>query len=408
MFETEAALLDAKDQLASKRALFAIPEGITYLDGNSLGALPHAAVSAISDAVRKEWGDGLIRSWNTAGWVDIAQTVGNKIASLIGAPAGAVVACDSTSVNLYKALHAACALRPDRNVILTDLNNFPTDLYLIDSVAKERGMTVKVLPRDEIVASINNEVAVLELTHVDYRSSEVYDMAEITAIAHASGVLVIWDLAHSAGAVPVNVTQADADFAVGCGYKYLNGGPGAPAFIYIAPRLADSTSQPIQGWHGHAHPFEFARSYEPAAGVDRMLVGTPPVLSMTALSAALDVFAEVTMSQLRAKSLALSTFFYELAEAHLTSRGFVIVSERDPAKRGSHVALSHANGYSIVRALVDRGVIGDFRRPNVLRFGFAPLYNTFADVARLVSECIDVVDTEFYLAARFATESAVV
>jgi kynureninase len=408
MFETEAAKLDALDPLASKRAVFAFPEGVTYLDGNSLGALPKAAIAAIDVAVRKEWGEGLIRSWNTAGWVDIAQRVGDKIATLIGAPVDSVVACDSTSVNLYKALHAACALRPDRQVILTDLNNFPTDLYLIDSVAKERGLTVLTLPREEIVEAINSDVAVLELTHVDYRSSEMYDMAEITAIAHAAGALTIWDLAHSAGAVPVDLTHADADFAVGCGYKYLNGGPGAPAFIYVATRIANSTSQPIQGWHGHAHPFEFSRSYEPAAGVDRMLVGTPPVLSMTALSAALDVFNDVTMSQLRTKSLALSTFFYELADKHLTSRGFMIVSERDSTKRGSHVALSHTNGYSIVRALIERGVIGDFRRPNILRFGFAPLYNTFADVARLVSECIAVVDTGLYLEARFATESAVV
>jgi kynureninase len=408
MFETEAAKLDAVDPLASKRALFALPDGVTYLDGNSLGALPKAAVEAIDDAVRKEWGDGLIRSWNSAGWVDIAQRVGDKISALIGAPIGSVVACDSTSVNLYKALHAACALRPDRKVILTDVDNFPTDLYLIDSVAKDRGLTVRALPHNEIAAAINSDVAVLELTHVDYRSAEMYDMAEMTAAAHAAGALVIWDLAHSAGAVPVDVTLANADFAVGCGYKYLNGGPGAPAFIYVAPRIANSTSQPIQGWHGHAHPFEFARSYEPAAGINRMLVGTPPVLSMTALSAALDVFSGVTMTQLRTKSLALSTFFYELAEEQLISRGFAIVSERDSAKRGSHVALSHSNGYSIVRALIERGVIGDFRRPNVLRFGFAPLYNTFADVARLISECVDVVDTGLYLESRFATESAVV
>jgi kynureninase len=408
MFETEAAKLDAVDPLASKRALFALPDGVTYLDGNSLGALPKAAVEAIDDAVRKEWGDGLIRSWNSAGWVDIAQRVGDKISALIGAPIGSVVACDSTSVNLYKALHAACALRPDRKVILTDVDNFPTDLYLIDSVAKDRGLTVRALPHNEIAAAINSDVAVLELTHVDYRSTEMYDMAEMTAAAHAAGALVIWDLAHSAGAVPVDVTLANADFAVGCGYKYLNGGPGAPAFIYVAPRIANSTSQPIQGWHGHAHPFEFARSYEPAAGINRMLVGTPPVLSMTALSAALDVFSGVTMTQLRTKSLALSTFFYELAEEQLISRGFAIVSERDSAKRGSHVALSHSNGYSIVRALIERGVIGDFRRPNVLRFGFAPLYNTFADVARLISECVDVVDTGLYLESRFATESAVV
>lgn len=408
MFEAEAARLDKADPLANKRALFALPEGVVYLDGNSLGALPRAAISAIDEAVQKEWGDGLVRSWNTAGWVDLSARVGVKIAALIGAPGDSVVACDSTSVNLYKALHAACALRPDRQVILTDIDNFPTDLYLIDSVAKERGLEVQALPRSEIVAAINSDVAVVELTHVDYRTAEMYDMKATTTAAHAVGALTIWDLAHSAGAVPVDVTKADADFAIGCGYKYLNGGPGAPAFIYVAPRIADSTTQPLQGWHGHAHPFEFSRFYEPASGVDRMLVGTPPVLSMTALSVALDVFSDVSMSDLRTKSLALSTLFYELADAHLVSRGFAVVSERDPAKRGSHVALSHPSGYSIVRALIERGVIGDFRRPSILRFGFAPLYNTFADVSQLVSECIDVVDTKFYLEPKFATEAAVV
>lgn len=408
MFEIEAAKLDSKDPLAGKRALFSLPKGVVYLDGNSLGALPSAAIQAMDDAVRKEWGEGLIRSWNTAGWVDLSVRVGVKIAALIGAPGDSVVACDSTSINLYKAVHAACSLRPDRKVILTDVNNFPTDLYIIDSVARERGLQVRALPRTEIEAAITSDVAVVELTHVDYRTAEMYDMKSITARAHAHGALTIWDLAHSAGAVPVDLTDAEADFAIGCGYKYLNGGPGAPAFIYVAPRHADSTTQPIQGWHGHAQPFEFARQYKPAAGVDRMLVGTPPVLSMTALSASLDVFDGVSMADLRAKSLALSTLFYELADKHLASRGFEVVSERDPKRRGSHVALSHAGGYSIVRALIERGVIGDFRRPNVLRFGFAPLYNTYSDVARLITECIDVVDTGFYLEPRFSTESAVV
>lgn len=408
MFETEAAKLDSADPLRGKRALFALPNGVVYLDGNSLGALPRSAIEAIDQAVRHEWGDGLIRSWNSAGWVDLSARVGVKIAALIGAPGDSVIACDSTSVNLYKALHAACALRPDRRIILTDIDNFPTDLYLIDSVANELGLEVRALPRTQIVAAITSDVAVVELTHVDYRTAEMYDMEELTAAAHAVGALTIWDLAHSAGAVPVDVIKADADFAIGCGYKYLNGGPGAPAFIYVAPRIADSTTQPIQGWHGHAHPFEFSRFYEPAAGVDRMLVGTPPVLSMTALSAALDAFDGVSMSELRAKSLALSTLFYELADEHLVSRGFIVVSERDPAKRGSHVALSHSSGYSIVRALIERGVIGDFRRPNILRFGFAPLYNTFTDVVQLINGCVDVVDTGFYLEPKFATEAAVV
>jgi kynureninase len=408
MLNSNKAQLEAMDPIAHTRELFALPDHVVYLDGNSLGALPRAAIAAVNDAVRGQWGEGLIRSWNTAGWLDIAQRVGAKIAPLIGALPNSVVACDSTSVNLYKALHAACALRADRHVILTDINNFPTDLYIIDSVAKERGLQVKAVPREEIACAITKEVAVVELTHVDYRTAQMYDMEEVTAMAHKVGALTIWDLAHSVGAVPVDLAQAEADFAIGCGYKYLNGGPGAPAFIYVAPHIVDSVSQPIQGWHGHAHPFEFSNSYQPSPGVDRMLVGTPPVLSMTALSAALEVFDNVTMTQLRTKSLALSTLFYELADEHLSSRGFTIISEREPDKRGSHIAFSHESGYPIVRALIERGIIGDFRRPNVLRFGFAPLYNSFTDVVRLVEECIDVVDSRSYQEARFSRELGVV
>ncbi len=408
MSRSRAQALDAHDQLAPKRKLFSLPDGVVYLDGNSLGALPLAAINAVDSAVREEWGNGLIRSWNTVGWLDLPARVGAKIAGLIGAPGDSVVACDSTSVNLYKALHAACSLRPDRRVILTDIDNFPTDLYLIDSVANERGLEVRALPRNEIVAAINADVAVVELTHVDYRSAEMYDMAALTAAAHGTGALIIWDLAHSAGAVPVDLTKAGADFAIGCGYKYLNGGPGAPAFIYVAPQIAESASQPIQGWHGHAHPFEFTRHYEPAAGSDRMLAGTPNVLSMTALSAALDVFADVSMTDIRSKSLAMTSFFYDLADEHLAARGFSVVSEQVAEKRGSHVALTHSAGYAIVRALIDRGVIGDFRRPNILRFGFAPLYNSYSDVARLVEDCLEIVDSREYLNPKFATEAAVI
>lgn len=408
MLDTNSAQLEAMDPIAHTRELFALPDDVVYLDGNSLGALPRAAIAAVNNAVRGEWGEGLIRSWNTAGWLDIAQRVGAKIAPLIGAQSNSVVACDSTSVNLYKALHAACALRADRHIILTDINNFPTDLYIIDSVAKERGLQVKAVPREEIACAITKEVAVVELTHVDYRTAQMYDMEEMNAMAHKVGTLTIWDLAHSVGAVPVDLAQTKTDFAIGCGYKYLNGGPGAPAFIYVAPHIVNSVSQPIQGWHGHAHPFEFSNSYQPSPGVDRMLVGTPPVLSMTALSAALDVFHNVTMNQLRTKSLAMSTLFYELADEHLRSRGFTTISEREPDKRGSHIAFSHESGYPIVRALIERGIIGDFRRPNILRFGFAPLYNSFTDVVRLVEECIDVVDTRSYQKARFSRELGVV
>jgi kynureninase len=399
--------LGLNDPFAKTRALFDLPPGVTYLAGNSLGALPHSAREAVERAVRDEWGVGLIRSWNSAGWIDLSQQIGAKLESLLGAPPSSIVACDGTSVNLYKVMHAACALRPERKVLITDIDNFPSDLYVIDSVAKELGLEVRAVHRDEVAAAITNEVAVVELTQVDYRSAAKYDMDEITSLAHAKGALTVWDLAHSAGAVPVDLAKAEADFMIGCGYKYLNGGPGAPAFIYVAPQFANSIKQPLHGWFGHARPFEFERDYEPAAGIKAMLVGTPSILAMTALCAALDAFDGVSMSDLWQRSLALTSLFFDLADEQLAPRGFDVISERSEA-RGSHVALSHQGGYAIVRALIDRGIIGDFRRPNVLRFGFSPLYNTFADVKTLISECVDIVDSRIYLSPEFATESAVI
>lgn len=407
MSELGGAKLDLTDPLAEKRGLFALPTGVVYLDGNSLGALPHCAREAVERMVKDEWGDGLIRSWNSAGWIDIAERIGSKLEVLLGAEPKSIIACDSTSINLYKALHAACALRPDRKIIVTDIDNFPSDLYVIDSVAKERGLEVRAVARNNVASAINREVAVVELTQVDYRSAAVYAMNEITAIAHDSGALMIWDLAHSAGAIPVDLAAAGADFAIGCGYKYLNGGPGAPAYVYVSPRFATSISHPLHGWFGHARPFDFERSYEGAPGIARMLVGTPSVLSMTALSAALDVFDDVSMDDLQTKSLRLTSFFFDLADKHLVPRGFEVISEREP-RRGSHVAMTHPGGYAIVRALIERNVIGDFRRPNVLRFGFAPLYNSFLDVETLVAQCIDIVDSESYLYPAFATETRVI
>ncbi len=407
MSELGGAELDLTDPLADKRALFALPPGVVYLDGNSLGALPHRAREAVQRMVEEEWGHGLIRSWNSAGWIDIAQRIGSKLEVLLGAEPQSIIACDSTSINLYKALHTACALRPDRKIILTDIDNFPSDLYIIDSVAKELGLQVRAVAKQNVAAAINREVAVVELTQVDYRSATVYDMNEITALAHYSGALMLWDLAHSAGAIPVDLTAADADFAIGCGYKYLNGGPGAPAYVYVSPRFAKSIQHPLHGWFGHARPFEFERNYESASGVTSMLVGTPSVLSMTALSAALDVFDDVSLNDLQTKSLRLSSFFFDLAEKHLVPRGFEVISERGQ-RRGSHVAMTHPGGYAIIRTLIERNVIGDFRRPDILRFGFAPLYNSFMDVETLVAQCIEIVDSKIYLSPEFATEARVI
>ena len=398
--------IDAQFADVDRRDRFEIPQGVCYLDGNSLGALPRQARESLETATRDEWGQGLIRSWNQARWIDLPQRVGDRIATLLGAPQGTTLAADSTSLNLYKVLHAALQLRPDRTVIVTELGNFPTDLYIVDAVAREHGCEVRAVEREAIAAALDDQVAVMTMTHVDYRSAAMADMHGITRATHAVGALAVWDLAHSAGAVPVDLTGADVDFAVGCGYKYLNGGPGAPAFLYVAPRHLGTAQQPLAGWHGHAAPFAFEPGYRPAVGIDQFLVGTPPILGMRALEGALHVFDGVDVARLHAKSLAMADLFHALADEVLVPRGFGIASHRDAASRGSHVALSHPQGYALVQALIARGIIGDFRRPDVLRFGFAPLYNTAADVVTLVEALVELIDTDAY--DHDAAESAVV
>ena len=334
------------------------------------------------------------------------ERTGDRIAPLIGADTGTVIVADSTSLNLYKALHAALDLVPQRDTIITDVDNFPTDLYIIDTVARQRGARVLDVERAAMLDLLDDRTAVMTLTHVDYRTSEMVDMKTLTLAAHAVGAVTVWDLAHSAGAVPVDVGACDVDFAVGCGYKFLNGGPGAPAFLYAAPRLLGSVRQPIEGWMGHEAPFAFTRAYVPAVDRSQFLVGTPPILGMTGLFGALSVFEGIDMRRLHAKAVDLAALFHDLADAYLVSRGFAVFSHRDPATRGSHVALSHSDGYAIVQALIARGVIGDFRRPNVLRFGFAPLYNDASDVLHLVEQIVDVVDSGAFRG--FEGESAVV
>ncbi len=395
-WQERAAAIDEAFADVDRRSAFEIPDGVCYLDGNSLGAMPRSAREAIEVAVAEEWATGLIRSWNTADWIHLPQRVGDRIGQLIGAPAGTTIVADSTSLNLYKAMQAAVRLRGGRTVIVTDVDNFPTDLYIIDRVARQRGIEVRAVMKRDIRAALDDEVAVLTLTHVDYRTSEMADMTALTRAAHDVGALVVWDLAHSAGAVPVDLTAANADFAVGCGYKFLNGGPGAPAFLYAAPRHVGMVQQPLEGWMGHASPFAFERSYRPAADVTQFLVGTPPVLAMRALEGALTVFDGVDVRRLHAKSLAMARLFHELADEALVGRGFRVASQRDSASRGSHVALAHPQGYALVQVLIGRGIIGDFRRPDVLRFGFAPLYNGADDVVRLVEALVDIIDRGDY------------
>jgi kynureninase len=378
--------LDQSDDLRVFRERFALPEGLIYLDGNSLGALPRATPARIRQVVEQEWGCDLIRSWNRHGWIDMQQRVGEKIGRLIGAAPGETLVADSTSVNLFKMLAAALQLRPERRIILSESANFPTDLYIAEGLAGllSRGHALRLAEPEEIERAIGDDVAVVMLTHVNYRTGRLWDMPAMTARAHAAGAIMLWDLAHSAGAMPIDLSGAGVDLAVGCGYKFLNGGPGAPAFLYVAKRHQHVTS-PISGWFGHANAFGFEQAYRPSSDITRFAAGTPPVLSLAALEVGVDIMLEAPMAALRQKSLLLGRLFAELVEQEMAGQGFAIVSPRDDAQRGSQVCLSHAHAWPITQALIERGVIGDFRAPDILRFGFAPLYNSYADVWQAVA-----------------------
>ena len=398
---------DAVDPLAGRRALFELPDGVVYLDGNSLGALPKSVKPRVDAAVTREWGQDLIRSWNSAGWIDLPAKVGARIAPLIGAEPDEVVCADSTSVNLFKLAAAAVALRPERRVIVTEPGNFPTDLYILQGLRDfhGRGLELRIVAADRIAEAIDEDVAAVVLTHAHYKTGRLHDMAAITARAHAAGALALWDLSHSAGALEVDLNGCKADLAVGCGYKYLNGGPGAPAFLFVTRRHQAQLRTPLSGWMGHARPFAFQDDYEPAAGVLRGLCGTPSVLALTALDAALDAFDGVSMADLRAKSMALGELFLALVDARCG--GFTPACPADPAARGSQVSLHHAHGYAIMQALIERGVIGDFRAPDILRFGFAPLYVRYVDVWDAVETLRRVMHEESWREARYSEVAAV-
>jgi len=381
--EQLARNLDAQDVLAPLRAKFDIPSDVRYFDGNSLGPLTLRSREVLHHTIEVEWRERLIRSWNED-WLAMPLRVGNMIAPLIGAEQDTVISCDNTSINLHKALMSAVALRPGRTEIVIDINNFPTDIYIAQSVADQHGLKLVAVTADEIIAAISERTAVVTATHVDYRTAKILDAPAITQAAHQHGALMVWDLAHTAGAVPFNASALDIDFAVGCGYKYLNGGPGAPAFIYVAPRLLAESGQPLQGWWAHAAPFDFELSFRPAPGISRFLTGTSTVLSMKSLEAALEIFSEVSMTNIRAKSAGLTGLFIDLFDAHLAPRGFVLESPRDAESRGSHVALGFTGGKALVDQMSAEGIIADFRPPDLMRFGFAPLYNSYRDIVELV------------------------
>lgn len=414
--------LDANDPLAALRDQFTIPAGTIYLDGNSLGVLPAATAPRVQQVVAREWGEDLIKSWNTAGWIHQPLRVGAKIGRLIGAHDGETIAADSTSVNLYKVLSAALELikadaPASRRVIVSERSNFPTDLYIAQSLARQHGFVLELVEAEQIPAQFDERLAVLMLTQVNYRTGRVHDMAALTRAAHDAGALTVWDLAHSAGAIPVDLNAAEADFAIGCGYKYLNGGPGAPAFVWAHRRHLermdrDGLWQPLAGWMGHAAPFEFTSAYRPAPGIARFACGTPAILSLAALECGVDTVLAAEplggMAALRRKSLALTDLFIRLVEERCAGHGLDLVTPLDESLRGSQVSFARNEGsYAIVQALIERGVIGDFRAPDVLRFGFTPLYLRFAEVWDAVEQLRQVLETGQWREARFNVKAAV-
>jgi len=401
--------LDGADPLGGFRDRFTLPDGVIYLDGNSLGALPKAAVERVHQVVTGEWGEGLIRSWNASdlgvGWINLPQRIGAKIAPMIGARASEVIVADSVSVNLFKLISAALTMRPGRKVILSEPGNFPTDLYMIQGLQEQGLAEQRLAAREQIADAFDDDVALLLLTHVHYKSGAMHDMAALTNAAHEAGALVLWDLSHTGGAMPVDLNAAGADFAVGCGYKYLCGGPGAPAYAFVAGRHHETLSQPLSGWMGHARPFAFDDAYIPAPGVDRLLCGTPQVLSMSALEVGVDLIAEIGVDRLYAKSQALSEFFLEC----LSDRDIALelVSPSDSIRRGSQLSFRHENAYAICQALIARGVIGDFRDPDILRLGFAPAYLRFEDMAEAVRHLAEVLQTGEWQRDEFNQRTAV-
>jgi kynureninase len=403
-----AAAADLADPLAGFRDAFALPAGVIYLDGNSLGALPRSTTDVLLDAAARQWGEGLITSWVGADWIGAPRRIGDKIARLIGAAPGEVVVADSTSVNIFKALTAALSLRPERSVILSEAGNFPTDLYMMQGLAALSGgrVQMRIVPSEQVLEALDENVAVLLLTQVHYKSGAVRDMAAVTRAAHAAGVLTIWDLSHSAGAIAVDLNAAQADFAVGCGYKFLNGGPGAPAYIFAAQRHHDAMPA-LSGWFGHARPFAFEDDYVPAPGIDRFQCGTPSVLALAALEAGVDLMLRANPADVFAKSRALGDLMIEQMTARCGTFGFTLASPAEASQRGSHVSYAHQHGYEIIQALKARGVIGDFRAPDILRFGLTPLYLRHVDIVEAVEILRDICLTEAWRDPRYAVRAAV-
>ena len=396
----DAAALDAADPLAFARQRFRLPDGVIYLDGNSLGALPVGTPAALAHAAERQWGEDLIASWNKHGWIDWPTRIAGKLGPIVGARSHELLIADSTSVSLFKLLAAATSARPRGKTILTQRGNFPTDLYVAQGLAEMLGLQVKAVAAHQVVTALDDDTAVVTLTHVDYRSAAVHDMTAVNAAAHEAGALTVWDLSHSAGAISLDLVGTGCDLAVGCGYKYLNGGPGAPAFVYVAERLQEELRNPLQGWMGHSSPFAFDDDYQPRPGISRFQTGTPPILALAALEAGLDTFDGIAMGDIAAKSHSLSQLFIDEVEARCGSE-VRLASPPDPRARGSHVVFAYPQGYAVMQALIARGVVGDFRAPDLMRFGFAPLYNTHTEVVRAAKILADILATRDWDQPRF-------
>ena len=402
----EARKLDAADPLAFARERFRLPEGLIYLDGNSLGALPAAAPAALAETAERQWGEDLIASWNRHGWIDWPTRIAAKLSPIVGAKPSELLIADSTSVCLFKLLAAAARARPGRRTVLSQKRNFPTDLYVTQGLCEMLGLTLRTAEPEEIVGAIDGDTAIVTLTHVDYRSAAFYDMRAINETARSAGALVVWDLSHSAGAIELDLNGSRTELAVGCGYKYLNGGPGAPAFVYVADHLQGELHSPLQGWMGHAEPFAFVDDYRPAEGVLKFLTGTPSILALAALEAGLATFEGIAMRDLAAKSRSLSRLFVDEVEARCGDE-VRLASPRDPLRRGSHVVFAHPEGYAVMQALIARGVIGDFRAPDLMRFGFAPLYNSHGEMVRAAEILADILGSREWDQARFKQRAKV-
>ena len=411
---TDCLALDAQDPLAPLREQFALPEGVIYLDGNSLGARPVAALARAQQVIAEEWGNGLIRSWNSAGWRALSERLGDRLAGLIGAGPGEVVVTDTTSINLFKVLSAALQVQaqraPERRVIVTESSNFPTDLYIAQGLADllQQGYSLRLVDSPaQLPQAIGPDTAVVMLTHVNYKSGHMHDMQALTALSHECGALTIWDLAHSAGAVPVDLHGAGADYAIGCTYKYLNGGPGSQAFVWVASALCDLVNQPLSGWFGHTRQFAMETAYAPSSGIARYLCGTQPITSLAMVECGLDIFDQTDMASLRRKSLALTDLFIALVEKRCATHGLTLVTPREHAQRGSHVSFEHPEGYAVVQALIARGVIGDYREPRIMRFGFTPLYTRFSEVFDAVEILGEILDQKTWAREEFQVRHSV-